>query len=252
MDYLRSRASYSLRGGSRTETVESSSIPAPPATMFDFEQMTCAFEACHTQFLTTKSPLPTTTAFVAAMQHLCYLFDTLGSGFSFVKSDIESKLIILKRYQTEQPTSYSYIQTAIEHEMKHNAMSETGFVYAGGPAFTRTLLRLMWALKFTDRLLDSLAQAFDANSAVAANQRTLRWAVATAYDAALAQHHSWTIRKTVKGACLLLPSKESFMNRIRVKEEDQQHYLTRLGNSMSPLVTRLYDYYAKYDLLDLP
>ncbi|KAI0565801.1 Glycolipid transfer protein [Gracilaria domingensis] len=110
----------------------------------------------------------------------------------------------------------------------------------------------MWALKFTDRLLEALAKAFDENLSLSSNQRTLRHAVATAYDAALAQHHSWTIRKSVKGACLLLPSKEAFMNRIGLKKEDQAVYLKRLGSSMSPVVNRMYDYYDKYDLHGLP
>eukprot|EP00178_Gracilaria_changii_P020944 TRINITY_DN616_c0_g2_i1.p1 TRINITY_DN616_c0_g2~~TRINITY_DN616_c0_g2_i1.p1 ORF type:complete len:258 (+),score=35.89 TRINITY_DN616_c0_g2_i1:1871-2644(+) len=257
MQYLRSRTSYMVRATSRTSTsvgatASADELPTPFASMFDFEKMTSAFEACHTHFTCTKSTLPTTTLFISAMQQLCYLFDTLGPAFTFVKSDVESKLVVLKRYLHTVPQHYSHLQSAIQYEMSEGVTAAHGFAWQDSPSFSRTLLRLMWALKFTDRLLVTLGNAFDDKRELSASERTLRWAVSTAYDDALAQHHSWTIRKTVKGACLLLPTKEAFMSRIGVKAENRQKYLQRLGVSMSPLVQRLYEYYDDYQLHALP
>lgn len=109
----------------------------------------------------------------------------------------------------------------------------------------------MWALKFADTLLHALGAAFDPNSKMRDYDRTLRFAVGKAYDDALAQHHSWTVRRSVKGACLLLPSKEAFMDRVGVDLSRRDEFIKRLSHSMSPLVTRMYAYYEKHDLLGL-
>ncbi|PXF42551.1 Ceramide-1-phosphate transfer protein [Gracilariopsis chorda] len=244
MDFFRSRASYALG----TATSESHSS----ASKFDFEKMTKAFEVVEHQFRTTTNPLPTTAHFIAAMQQLCHLFDTLGSAFHFVKKDIDQKLTSLKHYAAHNPLEYAHIHNAIQYELKEGTVTSRNAQLHNDFSFTRTLSRLMWALKFTDHLLGGLAQAFAKDSPLSPADRTLRWAVARAYDDALAPHHSWTIRKTVKGACLLLPSKEAFMSKIGVKEEQHEHYLHRLGQSMTPLVQRMYAYYAQLELLNLP
>lgn len=184
------------------------------------------------------------------MTEVLSLFETLGSAFTFVKRDIEKKLSVISRYASSDPTNFSDLNEAIFHEC-HNA-SLHARLSDGTPSCARTLLRLMWALKFADSLLDGLGQAFNPASTLRSYDRTLKWAVTRAYDDALSEHHSWTIRRSVKGACLLLPTKETFMHRVGVDLERSEEFIQRLSVSMSPLVNRMYIFYEKYDLLGLP
>lgn len=220
---------------------------------FDFEQMTRAFERVQDDFAADARPgrpLPTTERFLAAMGEVNKLFETLGSAFSFVKRDIEKKLATIARHLAADPEHYADLNDALEYETAHGLLEERND--EGLPSCARTLLRLMWALKFSDSLLEGLGQAFDPNSGLSYYNRSLKWAVARAYDAALAEHHSWTIRRTVKGACVLLPSKEMFMEKVGIDHNRREEYIQRLSVSMSPLVTRMYAHYDKHDLLALP
>lgn len=122
----------------------------------------------------------------------------------------------------------------------------------GTPSCSRTLLRLMWALKFSNYLLEGLGKTSDPESGLADGDRTLKWAVGRAYDSALAEHHSWAVRRSVKTACTLLPTTEAFMNRVGVDLKRSEGYISRLSVYMSPLVERMYKYYEEKDLLQLP
>ena len=216
---------------------------------FDFERMICAFESIETEYRSTGQPLPSSSRFLEAMLEVNALFETLGSAFSFVKRDIERKITVVNRYATIDPTNFSQLTSAVNYEIANRKL--TPIHLDNMPNCSRTLLRLMWALKFADNLLDGLAQAFNPNSSLSYSNRTLRWAVGRAYEETLAEHHSWTIRRAVKGACLVLPSKESFMDRVGVEPHRSEPMLARLATSMSPLVTRMYAFYEKHGLLNL-
>lgn len=226
---------------------------------FNFESMVMGFEkiqaAYDVQLLnapaTAQTGMPNTAQFLEAMGEVLSLFEILGSAFTFVRRDIEKKLAILSRYYTAFPETHGELSHGVRSEMDAR-IEETGGALGDEPGFSRTILRLMWALKFTDRLLEGLGRAFDAESDLKSYDRTLRWAVGRAYEEALAEHHSWTIRRTVKSACLLLPSKETFLDRIGVEENRREEYLDRLAGSMSKIVERMYAFYEKHGLLALP
>lgn len=223
---------------------------------FDFERMTSSFELVQADFAILPSttahsrPLPSTSRFLHAMGEVLLLFETLGSAFTFVKRDIEKKLSVISRYAAAHPANFSDLNDAVFYERGRASLHAR--LPDGTPSCARTLLRLMWALKFADSLLDGLGQAFDPASKLRSYDRTLKWAVARAYDDALAEHHSWTIRRSVKGACLLLPTKEVFMDRVGVDLDRSEEFILRLSFSMSPLVKRMYTFYEKHDLLGLP
>lgn len=221
---------------------------------FDFERMTHAFELIDAEYRTPsprpKRPLPSTARFLSAMSEVLALFETLGSAFTFVKRDIEKKLAIISHYAQRDPTHFSDLNDAVEFEIHTGALRVKQA--DGTPSCSRTLLRLLWALKFSDYLLEGLGKTFDHKSGLADVDRTLKWAVARAYDVALAEHHSWTLRKSVKSACLLLPTKESFMDRVGIDLDRREEFISRLAVSMSPLVDRMYKYYEERHLLELP
>ena len=218
---------------------------------FDFERMTINFEQIQDHFKIDPSSLPPTDQFLEAMTEITRLFETLGTAFTFVKSDIDLKMNVIKEYQLEDPQNYNHLTKAVEYELNTKDLMkplETG----ERRSCTRTLYRLMWALKFADYLLDGLSKTFDPNSGLAKSERTLKWAVTRAYNEALAMHHSWAIRRTVRTACHLLPTKEAFMTRIGIKSSDRETFLHRLVESLTPLTKRMYAFYEKHGLLDIP
>lgn len=218
-------------------------------SVFSFERMTRSFEDIQREYEIHPRPLPSTCQFVTAMREVVNLFETLGTAFTFVKRDIDNKINVIDSFAANDPTNFAHLHDAVQFELRANtARIEQG----APPSCSRTLLRLMWALKFADRLLDGLKKAFDPNSDLTTNERTLKLAVGRAYDAALAENHSWTIRRTVKSACMLLPSKESFIQRLGVDTAECEEHFSRLAVSMSSLVSRMYAFYEENQILDLP
>ncbi len=206
---------------------------------FDFGRLVSAFEGVTFPNMkkdlnlldaSEQGALPYTTPFVRAMGEVAQLFDHLGTAFLFVRRDIESKTSILRGYAAERPE----LERAVLQEV-HDGVADC----TAPPSASRTLLRLMWALRFIDELLTVLRTDKSA---------TLRAAVTHAYDAALAEHHTWALRRTVRTATVALPSAETFVQRVGVKPV----YLDRLAKTMSPMVSTMYRFYEKHGLLGLP
>lgn len=227
---------------------------------FDFEGMVAAFEdvtfpsspssaAAPTTSLSLSPLLPHAQPFLAAMSEVALLFDHLGGGFAFVRRDITSKVALLSSF------------TPLITDFTSTALTEARTPKRPSPA-TRTLLRLMWACRFLDVLMRELADAFAADSASESGASseddarprprsiTLRDAVSHAYDAALAKHHSWGVRRTVSAAVYLLPTKEVFVHKLGVDLAKRDDYLTRINASLSPLVLRMYAFYDLHELHD--
>lgn len=218
--------------------------------LFNFERTTKAFEQIQDTFSKDHQPLCNTTEFVTAMREVVNLFDILGSAFTFVRRDIENKINIIDSFGQRDAENYTHLYNGVQFELD----VEKARIQPGDPpSCARTLLRLMWALKFADLLLEGLKMAFDAKSSLTPSERSLKWAVARAYEEALAEHHSWTIRRAVKSACMLLPTKETFVTRLGLTSpQKRDDSLTQLAVVMSPLVQRMYGFYNDESILDLP
>lgn len=235
--------------GRSCERMEFTDVSCEVDAPFDFERMTQCFERIDGEYQACKRPLPAAASFVTAVREVIKLFETLGSAFAFVKKDMDIKVGIIETYSHNDAIHFGQLHDAVEYELRtNNARIEPG----GQPSCSRTLLRLMWALKFANILLDGLRKSFDENCDLPQSERTLKWVVNRAYEDALAEHHSWAIRRAVKSACLLLPSKESFVTRVGLTPAQRDDILGRLGTCMSPLVKRMYAYYEANHILDLP
>lgn len=211
---------------------------------FDFGRLVASFESV--TFPASAPPtLPHTAPFLAAMDEVLLLFDHLGAAFAFVRRDISSKTSLLRAYSAAAPARFSALAPPILGEA---AGSSAGV----GPGAGRTLLRLMWALKFIDCLLAYLHETKRAGTCLAGEEATLRAAVAHAYAEALAEHHSWALRRTVRAALALLPSADAFLDKVCPDARMRAAYLGRLARSMTPLRETMYAFYAKHDLLGLP
>lgn len=212
---------------------------------FDFGRLVSAFEAV--TFPPGAPPtLPHTASFLAAMDEVLLLFDHLGAAFAFVRRDIATKTSLLRAYTAASPDRFVSLSPPILAE------KAAGSPLPGGPGAGRTLLRLMWALKFIDCLLAYLHEVKRPGTKLAGEAATLRAGVAHAYAEALAEHHSWALRKTVKAALALLPSADVFLDKVCPEERLREPYLSRLARSMTPLRETMYAFYAQHDLLGLP
>mmetsp|Transcript_4724 Transcript_4724/g.8240 ORF Transcript_4724/g.8240 Transcript_4724/m.8240 type:complete len:225 (-) Transcript_4724:2466-3140(-) len=223
--------------GEVTDTVSSGTVKS-----FDFERMLIAFESITFTKDDDVRALPDTVPFLNAMDEVTLLFDHLGTGFGFVRADVEHKSHILREYYRQNPEESEFLDDIVQKEISQKSIRTNKPPSAG-----RTLLRLMWATKFLYVLMMELNDSFSPNS-----KKTLKNCVSKAYDEALKEHHGWPIRTAVSVAVNLLPSKEDFLKSLHVQLDKREEYLGRVKNSFGPLVEKMYAYYDHYKILDLP
>jgi len=204
---------------------------------FSFERMVTSFQSVTfpraVKDNDSGGALPNSSCFLTAIDETILLFDELGAAFGFVSREIETKNNLLKLYLRNSPKRYVSLENAVTEEIKDGS----AFVNPP-PSGARTLLRLMWALKFIDCLLVNLKPE---------KGGTLKTAVASAYDEALAEHHAWPIRTSVRAALNVLPSKEHFVKRIGATKA----LVDKLSSILEPMVASMYKYYEKREILDL-
>lgn len=208
---------------------------ATKETRFSFERLVTSFQSVTfpRPQKDTEGALPNCPCFLSAIDETILLFDELGAAFGFVSRQIQEKNNILKKYAKDLPNRYVSLENAVTEEMND------GSAYSKPPpSGARTLLRLMWALKFIDCLLAHLDPE---------KGGTLKEAVAIAYGSALAEHHAWPIRTSVRAAINVLPSKEQFVKRIGAT----QPLVEKLSAILAPMVSTMYKYYEKRKILDL-
>mmetsp|Transcript_3430 Transcript_3430/g.7417 ORF Transcript_3430/g.7417 Transcript_3430/m.7417 type:complete len:238 (-) Transcript_3430:2332-3045(-) len=223
---------------------------------FSFERMLQCFEAIRFARSTAASEhdnhtpgLPLAEPFLDAMDEVTLLFDHLGTGFGFVRADVESKTAIMRGHIVNHDGPESDSATPLE-DLVQGEISARTIVHNKpplGPSAGRTLLRLMWATKFLSVLMEELAKAYTPGSKL-----TLKACVSKAYNEALAEHHARAIRLGVSVAVNLLPNKDSFVANLGVAVERRDEYLARVQRSFGPLVARMYSYYERENLLTLP
>mmetsp|Transcript_6292 Transcript_6292/g.18995 ORF Transcript_6292/g.18995 Transcript_6292/m.18995 type:complete len:211 (-) Transcript_6292:1402-2034(-) len=208
---------------------------------FSFESLLLAFE--QVKFRSdAASALPEAEGFIAAMAQVGQLFDHLGTGFGFVRKDIESKVAVVKEVFQRDPERNADLQTVVEEEVQAGKAQSRN-----PPSVARTVLRLMWAEKFLYILMNKIGDAVQPGS-----HMTLRSCVGTAYDNALKEHHGWVVQKAAHAAMLLLPDIDSFLNKLNVDRSKRGEYLERIDRSLGPLVSKMYAYYDKHSLHNLP
>ncbi|GFO36066.1 glycolipid transfer protein domain-containing protein 1 [Plakobranchus ocellatus] len=179
--------------------------------------------------------------YVNAYEELCKLFRHFGTVFSFVTSDVEEKIGILRDYRkSEHAEQYKTIQSMLAYEVssetvkkkKHNSGS-------------RTLLRLHRALEFITEFLLKLRESD--------NHIKFSNVVTKAYDDTLAKHHPWLIKKAVHVAMYMLPSRPDLMKKMGLKDEEKDmNVVMELVKELNYIYSITQELYAKDKLLDLP
>ena len=178
----------------------------------------------------------------------CRFFHSLGSVFSFVAKDVDSKITLLESYRSDPDTGSKYetFQSMIKYEESEKLLRDTK-----RPSGARTVLRLHRALQFFSEFMDELAQ-------VPGSSGTSHLA-RDCYRKTLAPHHSWVIQKSASLAMYALPARDQLLSRSFgqspdmseqwQKQSETMMQLARLSRQVYDLVQ---DLFAENSLLELP
>ncbi|BFZ22886.1 hypothetical protein BsWGS_25925 [Bradybaena similaris] len=202
---------------------------------FDAEKVLKLFCSCR-----AEDNLIFVDSYVDAYEELCKLFRLFGSIFTFVTSDVEQKIGILREYNKgENSQHYKTVQSMLQFEVLNDLINNKK-----RPSGARTLLRLHRAMEFISAFLRKLKDSD--------NKGKFTSATGEAYDTTLAKHHPWLIRKAVHVALYMLPTRQELLKKMQV--EDNQRGVQGISDLISEL-DMIFDVieklYAKDDLLGL-
>lgn len=183
--------------------------------------------------------------YILGYREWCKFFSHFGTIFSFVTSDINTKLSILEEYKAGDDAAYATVQSMIKHEKTNGILDQELSGKSKGASGARTLLRLHRALKFCYKLIED-AIAMDDNGKMS----TTAW---NAYQETLANHHTWIIRKGVGVAVYTLPTKKKLFEKVGGESGSEGESLMQDAvNSIKPVYDIVQDEYDKNGILDLP
>ncbi|KAK8750850.1 hypothetical protein OTU49_015027 [Cherax quadricarinatus] len=182
--------------------------------------------------------------YLRAYSELNKFLKILGTIFNFVSHDIQKKVTILQCYRKGGAGDYYYsIQSMIEYERENNIL--TGSDQQSG---SRTLLRLHRGLEFIGGFFSEIHKASD-DSGLGSSASEL-------YGRTLAKYHNWVLAKTASALLLMMPNKQTIVERItggntsiRAHNEALMPKVIEAMNSVYNLTQKLYE---DYGLLDLP
>jgi len=171
----------------------------------------------------------------------------MGTIFSFVTSDVHSKIGILQDHlSSEAGEHYETVEKMVQYEVGSGIIARPE-KSGEQPSGSRTLLRLHRALEFLILLFRELAQSADGAESFSA-------LVGRAYGATLANHHSWVVRSAVYVALYAVPSRSTLVHRLD-PEGSEERLIDQLNAAvlaMQPVYDHVQSLYADSDLLQLP
>ncbi|XP_076320598.1 ceramide-1-phosphate transfer protein [Tachypleus tridentatus] len=181
-------------------------------------------------------------SYLKGYMELYRFFGFLGSVFSFVASDIISKINILENYQkSEVGGHYKTIQSMIDYESSNNLLKDET-----QPSGARTLLRLHRALEFIASFIGNLDVLCDDDATSTAAQES--------YNKTLSKFHPWLIKKGALLAMYTLPTKRQLLRKVTGNQPppDTCIVMKKLGEVALEVYKRTQQLYEENDLLDLP
>ncbi|NWH94655.1 CPTP protein, partial [Aegithalos caudatus] len=175
--------------------------------------------------------------YLSGWRGLIRFLQSLGAVFSFISKDAVAKVTLLEGLCQRQ--RFVSLQSMVEQEL------------AAGPAALRarpdsgcrTVLRLHRALRWLQLFLEGLRSGDPRTSVLCTD----------AYNASLAAHHPWVVRKAATLAFCALPSREAFLEIMNVGPPEEA--VVMLGEAI-PYIGDVYsitqELFEQHKLLDLP
>ncbi|XP_059178922.1 ceramide-1-phosphate transfer protein-like [Physella acuta] len=179
--------------------------------------------------------------YIDAYEELCKLFRLFGTIFSFVTSDVEEKIGILRDFRkSENAEQYKSVQSMLQFEVSKDLTKSKKH-----PSGARTLLRLHRALEFISAFLQKLKNTD--------NSVKFSSAASAAYDDTLSRHHPWLIRKAVHVAMYMLPTRQDLLKKMGVEDNEAgMQGINDLIHELNTIFSVTEELYKRDDLLDLP
>lgn len=161
----------------------------------------------------------------------------LGSIFTFVVSDVNEKIQILRDYRMgPDADQYVTIDKMMGHEIQHQLTKKSK------PSGSRTLLRLHRAFEF---VMDFIREMRFANDDARMSELTK-----ACYDRTLAKFHPWLVRQGVYIAAYTLPRISQFNVKMKSKEDANSH-MDRVLLFSKPVYDMVQDLYITNQLDNL-
>lgn len=169
------------------------------------------------------------------------MFRLFGTIFSFVTSDVEEKIGILRDFRkSENAEQYKSVQSMLQFEVSKDLTKNKK--QASG---ARTLLRLHRALEFISAFLQKLKNTD--------NSAKFSSAASAAYDETLSRHHPWLIRQAVHVAMYMLPTRQDLLKKMGVEDNDAgMQGINDLIHELNTIFNVTEELYKRDNLLDLP
>ncbi|NXA03039.1 CPTP protein, partial [Sapayoa aenigma] len=166
----------------------------------------------------------------------------LGAVFAFISKDAVAKVELMEGLcRGPQREHYESLQAMVRFELARGPGELRGRPGSG----CRTVLRLHRALLWLQLFLEGLrTSSRDSRTSVICTD---------AYNASLAAHHPWVVRKAATVAFCALPSRDTFLEIMNVGPAEEA--VAMLGEAI-PYIQSVYgitqELFAQHRLLDLP
>ncbi|XP_041984703.1 ceramide-1-phosphate transfer protein [Aricia agestis] len=181
--------------------------------------------------------------YIDGYNELVKFLNLIGSVFSFVSSDVKSKIKVMEKLRSEEDSIYyeSY-KKMMKYEKESNLYEKKGFVSG-----SRTMLRLHRGLDFIRLFLKRLSEENENLDTCATCQNS--------YNETLAEFHPWYIKKAAILAMYALPSKQDLMKKIFGSEDKLSEALAILPQTLQScdeVYQRVQQLYTDFDFHGLP
>ncbi|XP_053614693.1 ceramide-1-phosphate transfer protein [Plodia interpunctella] len=182
-------------------------------------------------------------AYIDGYNELVKFLNLIGTVFSFVSSDVKSKIKVMEKHKEgENAIYYESFKKMMKYEKETCLHDKSGFVSG-----SRTMLRLHRGLDFIRLFLKRLSEAEETVNTCTTCQNS--------YNETLAEFHPWYIRKAATLAMHALPSRPDLLKKIFGTDEQLTAAMTALPQALAScdeVYSRVQQLYTDFEFHELP
>ncbi|CAH2089816.1 unnamed protein product [Euphydryas editha] len=182
-------------------------------------------------------------AYIDGYNELVKFLNLIGSVFSFVSSDVKSKIKIMEKHRAgDDSLYYESFKKMMKYEKETSLHEKNGFTSG-----SRTMLRLHRGLDFIRLFLKRLSDSDDAVNTCTICQNS--------YNETLAEFHPWYIRKAATLAMHALPSRSDLLKKVFGSEDKLTEAMSILPHTLQScdeVYKRVENLYSDFDFHGLP
>lgn len=179
--------------------------------------------------------------YLTGYEELCKFCNLLGTAFGFIGSEIESKIKILRDYQSgENRDHYKTVKHMIDYEQSSELIQKSDYVSG-----SRTLLRLHRGLDFFRLFLEKISRLSPDEPTNKVGQEV--------YEQTMGLYHSWLVRVGAGVAMYMLPSKCVLFETVAGNDnvEGALEFLPKVIDVTNQVYERVQNNLGEHQLLDL-